>query len=773
MGAFILTVICAVSLLTVQSVCEDVLEERSAKISRLWPGWNPYPIGDPKNCFYLGDDMNRLEVLPGFGWDNLRNIEMGQVLATNYSQCKTTADRKYLLPDNAFVTPVKRSKVDMYSEVFDHWNSYTSTTANSVNLEASYSVASGSFAADLKYNKEKQVADNAVTARVQIRHLFYVVKTHPESALHPVFKSRLMQIAAELQNNRTKQAWYSAQLLIREYGTHIITSVDAGATLVQETHVNKSDIQDKSLSVHDIKVAATATFFKALNIKAGFGHNESNVKMNKFQSSQTASRVLTYGGPPYRTNFSIKEWEEGLANELVAIDRSGDPLYYAITTATLPGLPEPTVYRLAKIVQRAVRLYYKVNTVGGCTDVSSPRFNFEANVDDGSCQAENTNFTFAGVYQKCYTTRYNSAGNLCEKLQQKNPLTGDFSCPVGYQPVDLLKPRSGEMPVVTKAYHQTHCRKICNSCGFLWLKSCCHTSCQNVFHYSMVHFQAFWCAAIGSVEANSGMLFGGVYSSTEPNPVTGSQSCPHRFYSMPFGGHSHVCVSDDYEQGFQFALQFAGFFSCTSGNPLAVPSSKSRSDEKPQGEKNLRQKPKNRVPSVEVFFKGGKAGKFQGPQSCPRGYSQHLLAVDNECEINYCVKANSLAKLSSRLVVKRPPYNPRPEVNPNATTTLMVVGVNGEVWYKNDSHADWTLASFAARDDDDSIDPLVSGDQTKPMSQGAAVTLSVCATILAGILAMMVYNGYRRRQRSRQYRERSVTEVLMPGETTPLNPPTN
>ena len=68
--------------------------------------------------------------------------------------------------------------------------------------------------------------------------------------------------------------------------------------------------------------------------------------------------------------------------------------------------------------------------------------------------------------------------------------------------------------------------------------------------------------------------------------------------------------------------------------------------------------------------------------------------------------------------MKRPPYNPRPEVNPNATKTLMVVGLNGEVWYKYDSHADWTLASFAARDDDDFLDPLVSGDQTKPMSQG-------------------------------------------------------
>ena len=204
--------------------------------------------------------------------------------------------------------------------------------------------------------------------------------------------------------------------------------------------------------------------------------------MNKFQSSQTASRVLTYGGPPYRTNFSIKEWEEGLANELVAIDRSGDPLYYAITIATLPGLPEPTVYRLAKIVQRAVRLYYKENTVEGCTDASSPRFNFEANVDDGSCQAENTNFTFGGVYQKCYTTRYDSAGNLCEKLQQKNPLTGVFFFPRGVSASGSIKAPFRRNVRGDKGL----------SSGFLWLKRCCHTSRQNVFHYSMVHFQAFW-----------------------------------------------------------------------------------------------------------------------------------------------------------------------------------------------------------------------------------------------------------------------------------------
>ena len=120
--------------------------------------------------------------------------------------------------------------------------------------------------------------------------------------------------------------------------------------------------------------------------------------------------------------------------------------------------------------------------------------------------------------------------------------------------------QSGERPVVTKSYHQTHCRKVYHRCGFLLLRDCCHTSCQNIFHYSMVYIEAYWCAAVQNVDKDSGILFGGVYTSTEPNPVTGLQSCPHRLYAMPFGSHSHVCLSDDYELGCQFAFTFCRIF---------------------------------------------------------------------------------------------------------------------------------------------------------------------------------------------------------------------
>lgn len=157
----------------------------------------------------------------------------------------------------------------------------------------------------------------------------------------------------------------------------------------------------------------------------------------------------------------------------------------------------------------------------------------------------------------------------------------------------------------------------------------------------MVYIEAYWCAAVQKVDQNSGMLFGGVYTSTEPDPVTGAQSYPHRFYAMPFGSLSQVWVSDDYELGYQFALPFTGFFSCSSGNPLAVPHKRTQ-------EKGGKTAP--RVSPVELLLDGDGVGTSNGPQNCPRGYSQHLMAVDNECEINYCVKAKSSAKLPNTAV---------------------------------------------------------------------------------------------------------------------------
>ena len=93
-----------------------------------------YPSGDVRNCpttspVYRDEPLYRMEVLPGAGFDNLRNLDMGQVHSYTYSQCRISNDGRYLLPDNVFLIPTQRSHVEVFAEYFDHWDSYTSTNS--------------------------------------------------------------------------------------------------------------------------------------------------------------------------------------------------------------------------------------------------------------------------------------------------------------------------------------------------------------------------------------------------------------------------------------------------------------------------------------------------------------------------------------------------------------------------------------------------------------------------------------------------------------------
>ena len=84
-------------------------------------------------------------------------------------------------------------------------------------------------------------------------------------------------------------------------------------------------------------------------------------------------------------------------------------------------------------------------------------------------------------------------------------------------------------------------------------------------------------------------------------------TCPKYFTPLHFGEDVKVCVSSDYELGYAASIPFAGFESCIAGNPLAASSF------------NASESPNN------------------WPHTCPHGYAQHLVAVDEGCEINFCV----------------------------------------------------------------------------------------------------------------------------------------
>ncbi|KAL9954963.1 hypothetical protein ACROYT_G042554 [Oculina patagonica] len=610
-----------------------------------------FPLGDPRNC-PLEKGVYSFEVLPGGGWDNLNNQDMGFVFEKNYSKCKLSDDGKFLLPDNVFLYPVKNSIVEVSLGI------------------------SGSYSSELQSVKEHQINDKSVITRVQIRHNLYKAKIQPDSALDSALKSRLLFIASHLQHNNKHYSEYLAQLLIRDFGTHYISTVNAGAILAKLDHLKQKYVEDFKGEKSNITRAASASFFASfLGFDGKLGQSDLTEKedIDQFRSNTVFSSVFSIGGPPFRVNFSVNQWEEQLPDELVAIDRMGDPLHFVITSGSLPELSERMVNKLRSTVKKAIKQYYDRNTIKGCMKLDSPNFSFQANVgDDSSCimnSSVTSNLTFGGIYQTCECKDCDSYVNtpnketVCKPLSQTNYLTGDFSCPPGFDAVLVFE---GRIPWPYSWTDPVSCATTWRDYYFMYVQYCSRNG--EIQVNFLTHYSTYWCAASGAVPSNKGYLFGGIYGNSLLNPVTQSHSCPAKFYPLTFGATMHVCVSDDYELGYKGSVPFGGFFSCQHGNPFAA------------GQSELGE-----------FIK--KPGPPESPRSCPAGYSQHLGAIEDDCEIRFCVKSNVFNR-EGFPVLKRPPhFEDAPEIRNYSIPLMLINQDSAQVWFKPSYSPQWLLAT--------------------------------------------------------------------------------
>ncbi|XP_059193691.1 macrophage-expressed gene 1 protein-like [Centropristis striata] len=589
--------------------------------------------------------ITALEVLPGGGWDNLRNTDMGRVMNLSYFQCQTTEDGLYLIPDEVFVIPHKETSVGTNSEIISSWLEQKSSTSSSINAEVSYfSLLNGKFSEENQRMKTHQVKDSSTTARVQIRNFIYTVKAYPDFTLDSRFAQQAKDIADAIENNQTRNANYLSEKMVLDYGTHVITSVDAGATLMQEDYLNSSYVTDNVSQSSSITAQAGFNFFAKLKFDISIPNTQQSSSLQTYQSNIKYWFIQSHGGTPFYPGIPLQKWQENIRNNLVAIDRSGFPLHNFINTKTFPDLPPPTVGKVALAVSQAAERYYKVNTRPGCVDISSKNFNFQANIDDASCEGPATNLNFGGVYQQCVPLS-TDAGPLCEALAQKNPDTGNFTCRSPYS-ATLLRSE-----VRQQGYTTYDCYDQPYRCGFLYLSSCNRQVCQDNYHVRSARINTNWCSVNGQAPENSGYLFGGIYSPSLLNPLTNAKRCPANFIPLKFLSDGQViCVSNDYEAGSKYAVPFGGLFSCESSNPLA-----------------------------------------KDQRRCPSKFSQHLATVSDGCEILYCVQSG-LFTGGQLLPIRLPPFTKPPLVSMQATNTVMVMTEGEKSWVRVGQTKAWKLA---------------------------------------------------------------------------------
>lgn len=77
-----------------------------------------------------------------------------------------------------------------------------------------------------------------------MRNHLYTVNAYPDFTLDSRFAQQIEEIADAVENNQTRLATYLSEKLILDYGTHVITSVDAGAILVQEDYIKRSYVSN-------------------------------------------------------------------------------------------------------------------------------------------------------------------------------------------------------------------------------------------------------------------------------------------------------------------------------------------------------------------------------------------------------------------------------------------------------------------------------------------------------------------------------------------------
>ncbi|KAK3752245.1 hypothetical protein RRG08_064266 [Elysia crispata] len=682
--------------------------EKNATFVSVWPE------GDPNRCLEMFENtkqkVKRFGVVPGLGWDNLRNVEASQAVQYTFHKCKLTNDGQYLIPDNVFTVALKRSYVQTSAEFIDVTERTSSLTSSTINTYSSLyfygNRISGSYSADNIETKTKQLEQEAYTARVMLQYNRYESKLQVDPPLSPQFKSRLMSLAGRIELNQLEMAHYEAQLIVRDFGTHVLKSVTAGAALIKDDLFKREVLEDGRISKTNVLDYSRRSFNRWCGSRRRYNSrttksDSKETEENTYSDSVTESSIRAMGGPLMDPNTtSVSDWIAQLDTNLVPMDRSGDPLYYLITPHTLPELPEATAVEAAEYVRKAIQAYYEINVIPGCTNKNrTDRFSKFANIDDGSCSAEpKQSLSFGGSFQTCETKGDKKVINdPCDELTFSNVLTGKDTCPEGYE--KKLLHEGSKLGLLESERH-------CKRCPTHRSRRYCSTS----YKQANGKYSTYWCSPKekgGKKGATTNPInFGGIFSMTINNILTNAMNCPEEFSETRMLEDIFVCVSNKITDT---NIPFGGFFSCKIGNPLA-----------------------------------------SGLKKCPPGFSKQLATVNKGCEIYYCVVSWKLSG-SALPPLRRPPFMMKPAVpiveddrKPN--NTLVMVDMEAETWMQNQEALNLQQG-------------ITEGQSGHPqgLSPGAAAAIAIVCTLVGVVALLAGFVLFKRYQQSKRSSGQEMT----------------
>lgn len=557
-------------------------------------------------CRSDGENSFKVDIYPGFGWDHLRFIEMSPIYAVSNFNDST------MFQSCIQMIPLLEDNIQLDSELFDSFNIRTSDYSSNFVTDGSLNFLKfrigGSYSKDYRQVKTQQGRERTVTLRNEFNHLLVDVILDSSCSLNPQVKRDLIQISNYITSGQSAMASYAAQVFVKRYGTHFTSRLQLGGSLVEEDYFSSSAFYSGETIKRGYKAAAAASFLGTFNISASFTSSFSSAQIDQYSKNITRKVIHKRGGDLFKLGSDIQSWQASIKNNPVIIRRAIENITSFIQSDKIDELAEIELAKVREEINRAVLTYIEMNAVRGCMEPASQSFNWVANVDDGSCSGASQNAQFGGFIRTC--VEQSGLMSKCNYYRVNNFYTDGQSCPDGFDRHILHNLTQFEQTV----------RERCESCGFLWMSTCCKYIVTGTGRRDTV---LYTCSKSNKLKSSSDVLkvattfvYGGSFTSKSFNPITGSTSCPPMFSAVKVTNDISVCLTRQTIDTNDFP-NFGGFYSCNQGNAELAP--------------------------IE--------------QKCPEGYSIYIMgAIDIECLLYVCLKFRVFDDLRQLPPIVLPPF---------------------------------------------------------------------------------------------------------------------
>ncbi len=223
----------------------------------------------------------------------------------------------------------------------------------------------------------------------------------------------------------------------------------------------------------------------------------------------------------------------------------------------LPNMTIEDVQIVRDILTDVITEHIEHNTHRGCKDPSASDFNPKANLNDEAACMFNKKYAFGGIYQE----------SSCDSHKVKNELKQDFSCPDGFVAHPII-----DQYKISHDWTNTWSDRRCHSC---WVVGkCCKGGTHSQNHHEECTITPYMCVAPYNQTVQHGAAFGGMYSDTTINPVTGVKGCPKDFEVMIFPtswdskNYYAICYAPFDNPASLDGVPFGGIFSSDIPNPM-------------------------------------------------------------------------------------------------------------------------------------------------------------------------------------------------------------